>query len=102
MAGIHPASAGAYAQYEAAKAAGRSSRRPLLEWFSDRHKRRVAERESRLAEARAARGPVGHEAVDAACERIRVEAEAEAARNGGELTDITRWNAEALARGNAR
>lgn len=90
MSGIDPASTGAYDQYEAAKAAGRSSRRPPLEWFSDRHKRRVAERNRRLAEARATRGPVGHEAVDAACERIRAEA-AEAARN-----------AEAPARGDGR
>lgn len=104
MAGIHPASTGAYAQYEAAKAAGRSSRRPSLEWFSERLKRRAAERERRLAEARAVRGPVGHEAVDAACERIRTEAATatEAARNGGERADIARWNAEALARGEAR
>ncbi|WP_269153942.1 hypothetical protein [Methylobacterium currus] len=43
-----------------------------------------------MAEARATRGPVGHEAVDAACERIRAEA-AEAARN-----------AEAPARGDGR
>ena len=93
MAGIDSASAGAYAQYEAAKAAGRSSRRPSLEWFSDRHKRRAIERERRLAEARAARGTVGHEVVDAACERIRAEAAeaAEAARN-----------ARTLARGRAR
>lgn len=97
MAGIHPASEGAYAQYEAAKAAGRSSRRPSLEWFSNRHKRRVAERDRCLAEARAARGPVSHAAVDAACERIQAEAAAaaEAARNGGERTDIERWNAAA-------
>ncbi|BCM86857.1 hypothetical protein [Methylobacterium indicum] len=92
MAGIDPASAGAYAQYEAAKATGRSSRRPSLEWFSDRHKRRAAERDRRLAEARAARGPAGHEAVDAAREHIRTEASAaaEAARNGGERADIAR------------
>ncbi|MET7242452.1 hypothetical protein ABZT49_03730 [Methylobacterium sp. EM32] len=98
MAGIDSASAGAYAQYEAAKAAGRPSRRPSLEWFSDRYKRRAIERERRLAEARAARGPVGHAAVDAACERVR----AEAARNGDARADIARWNARTLAQGRAR
>jgi hypothetical protein len=93
----HPDSIRAFGRYEAARAAGASSSTPPVEWFAGRLKRRAAERAARLAEARAARGPVSSASIDAACEAIRsaVGRAVDEACAGGERADIKRWNVEA-------
>ncbi|BAQ49471.1 hypothetical protein [Methylobacterium aquaticum] len=94
---VHPDSIRAFGRFKAARAAGASTSTPPVEWFAGRLKRRAAERAVRLAEARAARGPVSSAAIDTACEAVcaaagRAVGEACA---GGERADIERWNATA-------
>ncbi|MGE7418615.1 hypothetical protein [Methylobacterium tarhaniae] len=93
----HPDSIRAFGRFEAARAAGISSSTPPVDWFAGRLKRRTAERAERLAEARAARGPVSSTAVDEACEVIRstIGRAVDEARAGGERADIKHWNAAA-------
>ncbi|WP_288579785.1 hypothetical protein [uncultured Methylobacterium sp.] len=98
----HPDSIRAFGRFEAARAAGASTSTstPPVEWFAGRLKRRAAERAVRLAEARAARGPVSSTGIDTACEAIRAAAGrlADEARAGGERADIEIWNAAAKRR----
>ena len=88
----------AFARFEAARASGiTTTTTPQVAWFSDRLKRKAAERAARLHDAQAARGAAGTAAIDVACRDIgrRTASAAHEARGGGERADIARWNAEA-------